>query len=195
MQGDLPAARGRYEESLAVRRDLGDRPGVALSLNNLGILAARLEDFDMARAYLDESLAIKREIGDRNGAANCLYNLGLLAADQEDYSSSRKYLAEGLDLFYKIGGTPGITNCLTAFSMLAIKEKRWEAGVCLLAFSSGLRETGGVALAAEDQAARDHDMEMAREALGDAAYTAARDRGRALEVAQAISLANESPLD
>src|SRR5258705_202564 len=38
-QGDYPAARALYEESLAIRRGLGDRFGIAGSLGNLGDLA------------------------------------------------------------------------------------------------------------------------------------------------------------
>ncbi len=35
-QADYPAARALHEESLAIRRELGDRSGIAASLNNLG---------------------------------------------------------------------------------------------------------------------------------------------------------------
>ena len=40
-QGDYPAARALHEESLAIRRELGDRSGIAGSLNNLGNVALR----------------------------------------------------------------------------------------------------------------------------------------------------------
>jgi predicted ATPase/class 3 adenylate cyclase len=41
--GDYALARSMYEERLAISRELGDRLGVAESLNNLGIVAARQE--------------------------------------------------------------------------------------------------------------------------------------------------------
>ena len=39
-QGDYPAARALYEESLAIGRELGDRSGIAGSLGNLGNVAS-----------------------------------------------------------------------------------------------------------------------------------------------------------
>jgi tetratricopeptide (TPR) repeat protein len=67
IQGDYSAAWALLEEGLATRRQLGDRKGIAHTLNNLGILTRQQGDFASARALHDESLAIRRELGDRLG--------------------------------------------------------------------------------------------------------------------------------
>ena len=41
-EGNYAAARSHYEESGAIRREIGDKRGVAVSLSNLG-LAARCQ--------------------------------------------------------------------------------------------------------------------------------------------------------
>jgi tetratricopeptide (TPR) repeat protein len=79
IQGDYSAAWALLEEGLATRRQLGDRKGIAHTLNNLGILTRQQGDFASARALHDESLAIRRELGDRLGVAHSLNNLGLVA--------------------------------------------------------------------------------------------------------------------
>ena len=43
-------ARQHYEEALALRREIADSEGIAGALNNLGIVAAWLGDYDAALA-------------------------------------------------------------------------------------------------------------------------------------------------
>ena len=83
-QGDYLAARALGEESLAIRRQLGDWKGIAASLNNLGMVACDQADYPAARALAQESLAISRELGNRVGIANSLNNLGNVAYDQAE---------------------------------------------------------------------------------------------------------------
>src|SRR5205807_5966207 len=64
-QGDYQVARTLFEENLAINRALGDRWGIANSLNNLGIAAVRNHDYAAARSLYQESLAVWRELGNR----------------------------------------------------------------------------------------------------------------------------------
>src|SRR5438105_4121141 len=81
--------RAVYQDSLAIRRELGDRPGIAASLNNLGLVAFEQGDYPAARALYEESLAIRRELGDRRGIALSLGNLGTVAFEQGDHLAAR----------------------------------------------------------------------------------------------------------
>jgi tetratricopeptide (TPR) repeat protein len=81
-QGEVEAARRYYEESLALRRELGDPRGVAWSLNGLGRVAQRQGDFQAAQQYHEESLTIRRELGDQRGIADCLEELAQAAGGQ-----------------------------------------------------------------------------------------------------------------
>jgi hypothetical protein len=73
-----------HSESLAIRRELGDRKGISASLNNLGNLAREQADFPSARALFEESLEIDRSLGDLRGVGISLSNLGGVAEDQGD---------------------------------------------------------------------------------------------------------------
>src|SRR5262249_50032241 len=86
-EGDSASARSLHEESLAIRREIEDRPGIANSLNNLGHVIYTQGDCASARPLIEESLAIRRELEDRPGIANSLSNLGLVAYAQGDYAS------------------------------------------------------------------------------------------------------------
>jgi DNA-binding NarL/FixJ family response regulator len=73
--GRRAEARAHFERALILREDLGDRRGVATSLNNLALLA--LDDGDLARArqMLERSLAAKRLLGEPRSVAIGLCNL------------------------------------------------------------------------------------------------------------------------
>lgn len=60
------------EESLQLRRELGDRSGTAISLINLGLAAKDQKEFDAARSFLSESLTLLRAIGDKRLIAYAL---------------------------------------------------------------------------------------------------------------------------
>ena len=85
-----------YEESLAIRRELRDRLGMASVLGNLRNVAYERGDFIAARALSQEALAILRELGDRGRIADALNNLGNVAYDQGDLSSARALNEESL---------------------------------------------------------------------------------------------------
>jgi tetratricopeptide (TPR) repeat protein len=61
--GDLAAARGRLEQSVALRREIGFLPGVAAGLLALAELAAENGRPDEARALLDEATTTARDSG------------------------------------------------------------------------------------------------------------------------------------
>jgi tetratricopeptide (TPR) repeat protein len=84
-QGDYPAARALYEESLAIRRELGDRFGIAGSLNDLGDVVCKQGDYPAAGALYEESLAINRELGDRSGIPYSLEGLAAVVASLRDW--------------------------------------------------------------------------------------------------------------
>ena len=65
-----------YEQALAIRREVKDRHGEGVTLNNLGIVYATLSQYEKARDYYEQSLAIRREIKDRRGEGTTLNNLG-----------------------------------------------------------------------------------------------------------------------
>jgi hypothetical protein len=68
------------EESLAMRRELGDPFGIAISLTNLGDVACAEADWVSARALYQEALPIWRELGGKLGIAFSLEGLAAVAA-------------------------------------------------------------------------------------------------------------------
>jgi tetratricopeptide (TPR) repeat protein len=111
-QGDYARARALHEEGLALFRGLGDRQGIADSLNNLGFVAWAQGDYARARALHDEGLALFRGLGDRRGIATSLNNLGLVVTDQGDYARAILVYGESLTLFRESNDKGGIAIAL-----------------------------------------------------------------------------------
>ena len=183
-QGDYPVAWKLHEESLAIRRTLGDRNGIAASLNSLGALAYDENDYPAARAMYEESLAIRRELGDRWGIAVSLNNLGNVASDQNDYATARASYEASLAMMRELGDQRGIANALNNLGRLASRQRDYAAARALheeslsirrelgdrWGIASSLNNLGNVAYAQGDYvAARTLDQQslVVQHALGD----------------------------
>ena len=121
-QGDYSAARALYEESVAIRRELGDRRGMAGVLGNLGYVAYELGDRSAARALSVEALAISRELGDPGRVADALNNLGNVAYDQGDFASARALHEEGLAIGRELGDRDAIATNLLSLGAVAFSR-------------------------------------------------------------------------
>lgn len=73
--GQLAKAAAAYKTSLAIKREVGDRSGVAFTLTSQARLALRQDHPDQAATLLEEALAIWRDIEDRNGEAVALADM------------------------------------------------------------------------------------------------------------------------
>ena len=107
-QGEILA-----QESLALFRELGDKRGIALSLNRLGVAAWRRGDFGSAHVLLEEDLTLFREMGDRDRVAWSLFMHGLLDNKQGEYAGACSRFEESLALFRELGNKRGIAASLT----------------------------------------------------------------------------------
>jgi tetratricopeptide (TPR) repeat protein len=132
LQGDYARAVTRYQESLAIRRQRGDKAGVAASLNNLGLVAEDQGDHAGAVALYEESLAVRRELGDQLNIAASLNNLGVVAEDQGDYARATKLHEEALAIMRKLGNQRGVAVSLSNLGRVAHEQGDDARSVVLL---------------------------------------------------------------
>jgi non-specific serine/threonine protein kinase len=111
-QCDYGAARSLYEESLALFRDLGERPNIADTLRSLGFAVMCQMEYEQARALAEEALAIHRELRNPSGVALTLMLLGFVARGQGDSAAERAYYEEALALRRELGNRWGIAMSL-----------------------------------------------------------------------------------
>jgi predicted ATPase len=107
-QGDYATADALIGESQDIARQLGDKTGVAVSLNALAVFAFDRGDVAIARALFEESLVLWRELGDHKAVARALSNLANVFKVQGDYDRVRELQAECLSIFRGLGDRTGI---------------------------------------------------------------------------------------
>ena len=107
-QGDYASADALHQESLDIARQLGDKRGVAVSLNALAVTARDRGDVQVARSLFEESLALWRELGDQKAVARSLSNLANVVKLQGDYARARSLYAECLSIFQGLGDRTGV---------------------------------------------------------------------------------------
>ncbi len=87
-----------FERSLAIRREIGDRNGIAwLTINQLEMM---LEDYAYyeAEALARQALGMMREIGSLKGILQAMFKLGLILAAKGDLDEMRVLVEEMRDL-------------------------------------------------------------------------------------------------
>lgn len=142
-QGDYAAARTLNEESLAIRRELGDKPGVATMLNNLAIIAGLQHDMKGAYTLNEESLILFRELGDLWSLGTLLNNQAVVAGALKDYPQARQLLQESLTIRRQLGDKAGLAFSLNTLADVVLDEGDYTAAPPLLAESLTLnRELG-----------------------------------------------------
>ena len=86
--GDWDQAAALHRTALAAARRAGDRPGQALALRQVGILAWQSGDLPAAAASLTQAAALYGEAGDRPGQAYALDHLGMVQQLTGDYPAA-----------------------------------------------------------------------------------------------------------
>ncbi|MFN2608900.1 MAG: BTAD domain-containing putative transcriptional regulator [Acidimicrobiales bacterium] len=160
-QLDQAGARAFCEESLAIRRSLGDKLGVAAALNGLGTVAVGEGDLPRALDMFEENLAASRDLGDERMMAASLMNLGVVlqlsfvsgGADGRDGSRRAAVLyEEALFLYRRLGDRRGIALALENLGAVAPLRGDYPAAEALLEESlvlrRELRDRSGIAASA-----------------------------------------------
>jgi non-specific serine/threonine protein kinase len=102
--GDDAGALRAYEECLANWTELGHKPGIADTLNNLGLVLVWMRGGDVLRgmSYFEKSAQIYREIGDKARTALSLTNLGFGHLRLGDLANAEKHARDGLALYLEV---------------------------------------------------------------------------------------------
>ncbi|MEM9218654.1 MAG: tetratricopeptide repeat protein [Cyanobacteria bacterium P01_F01_bin.150] len=103
----FPQALEKWQQALALYRQLDSGAGEAKILGNIGLIHNRLGDHTQALGFYEQSLAIAREIGDRATEAKSLTQIGNTHQLLGDYSRALDFHEQGLVITRDIGDRAG----------------------------------------------------------------------------------------
>jgi predicted ATPase len=107
-QGDYASADKLINESQDIALQLGDRKGVAVSLNALAISARDRGDIAKAHILFEATLGLWRELGDQQAVARALSNLANVLKLQGAYTRAHALHVESLSIFQGLGDRTGV---------------------------------------------------------------------------------------
>jgi hypothetical protein len=168
---------------------MGYKRGVAIILGNLGGLVHRQGDRAAARSLLEESLALWREIGHRYLQCFPLMHLGHVACHEGNQEEATALLREALAISREVGEKRVIVECLERLAEVARTQRQADRASRLLGAAAALRATIGYPVAPYEQEEYAREIATLRAALGEPAFAAAWESGRALTWQEATGYA------
>jgi len=192
-RGDYASARAFYEEALAIQQAIGHKSHVAALLGRLGHVASREGDHQAAERLCEESLALARELGDNRSVGWALESAAPAALARGDLATARRLLDEGLALSQETGDKRAIAQWLEGLAELSAVEGRHAPAARLCGSAEALREAIGAPQPPSDRERYAAVQSRARAALGEEAFAAARDAGRAMSLDEAVAYALAQP--
>ena len=110
--GDYQRAIDFDQQSLAIKREIGNHGGEATSLANLGNAYDFLGEYQRAIDFHRQSLVIYRQIGNRGGEAASLANLGVAYYSLGEYQRAIDFHQQSLAIVREIGDLQGEAKSL-----------------------------------------------------------------------------------
>ncbi|MFH2142856.1 MAG: tetratricopeptide repeat protein [Bacteroidota bacterium] len=107
-RGEIPRALEYYNKSLTIRKELGDKLGIAESLNNMGVIYDDQGYVIKALEYYNKSVSLYLEIGNKDGLAYSYNNLGATYYIQGDIPKALEYYHKSLNMQEELGNKQGM---------------------------------------------------------------------------------------
>ena len=140
---DAHTALRMYEESLAIRRAVGDPSELASALYDLGHALSALEairDLERGRALETEALEIYRSLGDGTGEAWLIWALGCNSSFADDHEGALPNLTFSVERFRALDDPFGLAWSLHMFGLsnarldrVDLSERSWREALTIFA--------------------------------------------------------------
>jgi predicted ATPase/DNA-binding SARP family transcriptional activator len=119
MKGDYAHARDLLRESLEEFERIGDRWGMAFSLNDLGMVLHVRFGEEEGQDTCERSRNMFRQVGDGRGQAFAAYNLGVIATQRGEHHRAQRLHREALTLREESDDRWGVAASLVQLGMVS----------------------------------------------------------------------------
>ena len=153
-QGDYTQSIILFEQALALYRELGDKWGIAATLNGIGYTIHEQGDFPRATSIYEESLALFQELGDKRASAYLLNNLGNVAKEQADYEQAARIHEQALPLFRELSDKRALAASLNNLGEIAQHQGDYQRAATFhqesLALKREVGDSRGIAISLDN---------------------------------------------
>ena len=187
--GDLTSARPVLDESVRLFRELGDELYVLIASVNLAWVTGELGDLTAERAIHEDNLARARGLGNRRIEAGSLAQLAIFARDEGRLKDAAAMLRDAIRIEHRLGAVLELAIDLGRLASVLAVSGRAGTAARLLSSSEALTERLGAGVPWWAGRRNEQTFATIRAQLDEFAAAEARERGRALTVDDAVSLA------
>ncbi|MFQ5977586.1 MAG: tetratricopeptide repeat protein [Candidatus Heimdallarchaeota archaeon] len=112
LKGEWDQSMPYFQQSLALRQELGNKRAIAVSLRNISITHGVKAEWDRALDFNQQALKLFQEVGDKYHIGLCLTNIGVNYRAKGEFDNALKYCQQGLALYQELGNKEGIAYSL-----------------------------------------------------------------------------------
>ena len=184
-RGDLDRAARILEEILA-RSSAGGHPTLLCWIHTfLGAIYHEMGESERGKAFFDQGLRGWKAIHSPWGVAENLYEQGMAAIARAD-QNAETHLRESLGICGEIGVHRRVAECLEGLAILAAEAQSPDRAAVMLAVCDSTREMLEAPIAERYRNAVERASHSAAVSLGKDKLEAARQRGRKMELDEAV---------
>jgi predicted ATPase/transcriptional regulator with XRE-family HTH domain len=184
-RSDFELAASLHTQALLCFRRLNDEPGIVRTLNEQGMLALGLGDFNAAERLFGECLARARQGNYQGYITAAICNLGWIAALREDLAAI-DLSREALRLSCDLGSRLSIAFCLEGLAGGLALAGQPERAVRLCSAADAVRAAIGAPLGGANRRYLEAMLQPTRKNLSAAAFVSAWAAGQDMPLEQAI---------
>jgi DNA-binding CsgD family transcriptional regulator len=181
------------EECLALSQELGFKEGSAAYYCLSGQLALSRKDLVTARSLAEKSVVLYGELGHRHGTANSLALLGGVLATEGDYAAAQTLFEQSLAIACELNEQWVATVHLVNLGEVVAAQHKLAWAAQLWGAAEALRDTFSVPIPLAQRADYERSLSAARVHLGERAFAAAWNQGRAMTPQQALVAQGHKP--
>jgi predicted ATPase/class 3 adenylate cyclase len=192
-RGNYEQAKKLYEEGLALSRELNGAELLGAYLINLGYESLLEGEPERATALNEEAAELYRKRGLRDGLQYALDNLGWATLLRGNYELAETLHKQSLTVSQDLGDKLIASESLEGLACTAGAQGKAERSAILFGAAEGLREAEGYKQAPRDHSLREPYLTAARSLVDEAAWSAAREKGRSMAFEDAVVYALGKP--
>jgi len=191
-KGDYERAARLYEETLAfVRRDLDNKGAIAGTLFELGEVAWAQDNLELATWRYEESLSIAREIEAQFTIAAASNGLGRVAFAHGEYDKAYDLHKQALRMLRYSGNRWNTAFTMEALATVAITRGEVERAVRLMGATESFYTQIQFLISPRERRNHERNIALARDTLGEEAFSTIWAEGGAMTFEQMVSYALE----
>jgi predicted ATPase/class 3 adenylate cyclase len=189
--GDFETASHWRKTGIVIRREIGDKDGLAFDLANNAGIPLSLGEYENVKQILTAAMEAGKETRNEFSVALALAGFGVTYLFEDNLGQALDYFSQLVALAYETSEATLKTFGIYYLVLLLFKEKQYRTAIQLTGAIEGLKAFYTVVLYEVPivRPIREQYLLEAREALGETDYNAAYAEGRAMTLDQATAYA------